>query len=450
MELPLKLTKLLKNPLITGTLLMTCAGVVSRVIGFFYRIFLSRTIGAESLGLYQLMGPVFSMCFALTASSIQTSISRFVGDATGTCKGDRCGEKKARIYLFLGLCLSCLLSVLCICFIRRNAGWIALHLLGEARCAPLLILLSYSLLPSCIHACINGYYYGQKRAFVPSLCQLAEQLARVGSVWIIWQVITSQGKALNEWHAVAGLVIGELLGLLISLSAYALEPRIPLREYLEQKESLVPMAHALAAMVLPLTCNRVLVSASSGLENLLIPQKLQAFGYSSKDALALYGILSGMTMSIILFPGVLTNSFSVLLLPSISEAKAAGRQSLIRSAIRRAVLYGMLLGLVFSVLFLAFGEWIGIRLFHNALCGRYIKRLAFLCPLMYISSLLNSIMHGLGMPGRVLAINLLACLIRVSMIWFLVPAEGISAYLWSILLSQVFAALACMIELRGQ
>lgn len=76
MEFPLNISRFLKNPLITGTLLMTASGIASRIIGFFYRIFLAQTIGAEALGVYQLIAPVFAMCFALTASSIQTSISK--------------------------------------------------------------------------------------------------------------------------------------------------------------------------------------------------------------------------------------------------------------------------------------------------------------------------------------------------------------------------------------
>ena len=103
------LSRFTKNPLITGTLLMTAAGIISRIVGFFYRIFLSRAIGAEALGIYQLIAPVFSMCFALTASAIQTSISKFVGDSIGKCQGDSCGEKRARTYLMIGLILSAFL-----------------------------------------------------------------------------------------------------------------------------------------------------------------------------------------------------------------------------------------------------------------------------------------------------------------------------------------------------
>ena len=442
------LSSLKKNPLITGTLLMTAAGVLSRVIGFFYRIFLSRTIGAEALGIYQLIGPVFSLCFALTASSIQTSISKFVGDAIGGCKDSLCGEKKARAYLILGLVLSCGLSILTGIFMYFNADWIAVRFLGEARCAPLLVLLTYSLLPCCIHACINGYYYGRKNAFVPSLCQLIEQIARVGSVWIIFQITTEKGIPLTAFHAVCGLVIGECFGLLVSMSALLREKRLPRGSYTSDSICNSTMTHAFLAMVIPLTINRLSVAFSTSLENLLIPQKLQLYGYTQTDALSIYGILSGMTLSIILFPCVLTNSLSVLLLPAISEARGRSNENQIRRTTKEAIQLGLLLGFAFTILFLLTGDMIGNKLFHNALARHFICRLAWLCPLMYITSLLNSILHGLGRPKQVLFVNLLACLIRIGMIWFLVPAYGIGAYLWGLLLSQVFASVACMWLLR--
>lgn len=442
------LSRFTKNPLITGTLLMTVAGIISRIIGFFYRIFLSRAIGAEALGIYQLIAPVFSMCFALTASAIQTSISKFVGDSIGKCQGDSCGEKRARTYLMIGLILSCTFSIMVGAFIYCNANWLALHLLGEARCATLLVMLTYSLLPSCIHACINGYYYGKKKAFIPSLCQIIEQFARVGSVYLIYEVVSDKGLPLTAAHAVAGLVIGEFAGLLVCSLAFFSEKRLPLSSYKSILPSSRKMTMLMLSMIFPLTLNRVSVALSASLENLLIPQKLQVYGYTAGDALSIYGILTGMTMSIILFPCVLTNSFSVLLLPAISEAKGKNQTRQIQTATKKALLYGLLLGLLFTFFFLCTGNWIGNHLFHNALSGTFICKLSWLCPLLYITSLLGSILHGLGKARQVLFVNLLACGIRISMIWFLVPAYGIGAYLWGLLLSQVFATISSVLVLR--
>ena len=95
-----------KRTLFTGTLLLTAAGILSRFIGFFYKIFLSRTIGAEGLGIYQLIFPVMALCFSLTSAGIQTSVSRFVSSEIG--KQNPAG---ARFYLLIGLILSVCLSV---------------------------------------------------------------------------------------------------------------------------------------------------------------------------------------------------------------------------------------------------------------------------------------------------------------------------------------------------
>ena len=80
----------------------------------------------------------------------------------------------------------------------------------------------------------------------------------------------------------------------------------------------------------------------------------------------------------------------------------------------------------------------GEVLFHNTLAGNFICQLSWLCPLLYVTSLLSSILHGLGNARQVLFVTLLACMIRICMILFLVPQYGIDAYLWGMLLSMSY------------
>ena len=189
-----------KRTLFTGTLLLTAAGILSRFIGFFYKIFLSRTIGAEGLGIYQLIFPVMALCFSLTSAGIQTSVSRFVSSEIG--KQNPAG---ARFYLLIGLILSVCLSVFTGLFMWNNSEFIAGSFLQEMRCAPLIKILSFCYVPCSIHSCINGYYYGLKKALVPSLSQLAEQSARVGGVYLIYLVAQSNGRSIAISDAVWGL-----------------------------------------------------------------------------------------------------------------------------------------------------------------------------------------------------------------------------------------------------
>ena len=57
-----------RHPLIFGTIILTATGLITRVIGFFYRIYLSRLFGEEGMGIYQLLSPALSLSFSLTAA----------------------------------------------------------------------------------------------------------------------------------------------------------------------------------------------------------------------------------------------------------------------------------------------------------------------------------------------------------------------------------------------
>ena len=420
----------MRSTFITGTLLLTVAGVLTRIIGFFYRVFLSRTIGAEGLGIYQLLSPVMALGFAVTAAGIQTSISRFVSAEIG--KKNPAG---ARRYLFVGLFLSMVLSVLTGLFIWKNAALIAGSWLGDARCEPLLGILSLSFVPCCIHACINGYYYGLKKTGIPALTQLTEQLARVGTVYILYQIHMGSNTPVPLSITMWGAVMGEVASTLVSVSFARLLP---------SGDSIAPSIASctkdLILMAAPLTANRVVLNLFASFENIMIPNRLRLFGYTNSEALGVYGILTGMAMSIIMFPSVITNSVSVLLLPTISEAKAMGNEHLIRRTIKKTVSACLVLGFLCTGGFLVTGRFLGNALFGNALAGTFIVTLGWICPFLYLSSTMSSVLHGLGFPSLTFALNLLACGIRILFVLFALPVYGVRGYLWGILLSQIVTA----------
>ena len=155
----MKKYRLFQNSLISGTLLLTGTGVASRFIGFYYKIFLSRTIGAEGLGIYQLVFPVFALFLSVSAAGIQTSISRF----TAGCARDR----QAKGYLAAGLSLSVTLALMGMFIIRANADWFCHVMMEDVNGAGLLHIMSLAIPLSAVHSCINGYYYGLKKAAIP-------------------------------------------------------------------------------------------------------------------------------------------------------------------------------------------------------------------------------------------------------------------------------------------
>lgn len=440
----LKMTELNSHPLITGTLLLTLAGLLSRLIGFFYRIFLSQTIGAEGMGIYQLTIPIHILTISLTASAIQTAISRFVAQAAispgsseqvSSSKRTLCNEK---CYLTAGLTLSLTLSFACTAFLYRFSDLIAVRFLEEPRCAPLLQILSFTIPFGAIHSCINGYFYGLKKTFVPASSQLLEQIARVASVWLFFEISMEKHNAISLNLVIWGMVIGEIAATLFSISF--------LRRKKNQGSRLFAMKQ-IFVLSLPLSANRVLVNILQSMEAVMIPGQLRQYGYTTSESLSVYGILTGMALPMVLFPSVLTNSVSVMLLPAIAEAQKKKEHRYILTMIKKTCFYSLLLGFGCTLMFLLFGQWMGRFLFGNELAGTFIIILGWICPFLYLSTTLHSILNGLGKTTTTFFLNVLGLGIRIGFVLFVIPFAGMKGYLWGLLLSQAVMAAGALFML---
>lgn len=441
-----------KNPLITGTAILTLTGLISRLIGFFYRIFLSNVFGAEGMGIYQLISPVLALSFALTVSGIQTAISKYVANENST--HDYTTSFRT---LWAGFLMAFSLSLTCAALIYHWSEAIAVTCLMEARTAPLLRIIALSIPLACVHSCINGYFYGIRKTAIPAISQLAEQICRVGSVYLIYYICREHQMEPTISFAVVGLVIGESASMIVSILAILSRAHkvFPYRAFLPVRTEKIK-THCIAiyghimgqllALAVPLSANRLVINLLQSIEAIYIPNRLMAYGLNNTDALGVYGVLTGMSLPLILFPSAITNSISVLLLPIVAEADANGNQAAVRRAVLTSIRYCLLLGFGCTALFLLCGRLAGRILFHSQLAGSFILTLSFICPFMYIASTLGSILNGLGKTAQTFCYSVVSLLLRLAFVFFAIPCYGIKGYLWGILASQILQTTLCTVS----
>ena len=429
-----------KHTLITGTLLLTATGFLTRVLGFFYRIFLSRAIGAEGLGIYNMVHPIFGICFALCAGSIQTAISRFV--AANLSKG--------KAVFRTGMAISLSISIALSLIIWKNADFLAAYVLLEKRCAPLLPFIALSVPFSAIHACINGYYYGIKRTKVPAFSQVVEQVIRMAAVFVLANMLISSGKPITVQLAVTGHLIGEIAACVYTVLAISFS-KSGKEETGSQTGFFAGMreiAAPLMALALPLMGNRLVLNILASAEAIWIPSRLNAFGLTNSEAFSVYGVLTGMALPFILFPSTITNSMSVLLLPTVAEAQSLGNDSRISSTIAMSLRYSLYMGILCIGIFILFGNELGVSVFHNSESGEYIRVLAWLCPFLYLATTMGSILNGLGKTSTTFIQNVCALLLRLAFVLVGIPKIGMLAYLWGMLASELLLALMHLYSLK--
>ena len=424
------------HPLITGTLLLTAVGFFCRILGFFYRIFLSRTIGAEGLGLYQMIFPIHGIAFALCAGPIQTSLSRLTAAS----------PEKGRAFLRVSLALSLSIALQLTSLIYTFADFLAARVLLAPECAPLLPALALSIPFCAIHACCCGYYYGLKKTAVPAFSQVVEQCIRIFSVLLIVHVCRTNRIPITVLLAVWGLLIGEAASAVFCLLVYGCSKSVAILP--NANTPITPLLLPLLTMALPLMANRLTLSFLQSLEAIFVPNQLLLSGLSRVESVSIYGVLTGMALPFVLFPSAITNSLAVVLLPAVSEAQAQNQPDKIERTISMALRYSLYMGILCVGLFTRFGPALGETFYHNADAGRFIQILSWLCPFLYLATSSGSILNGLGKTKLTFFHHLVSLLIRIAFVWFGIPEFGIRACLWGMLASEMLLALLHILALR--
>lgn len=443
-----KIIRILKSPIITGTLILTLASFATRIIGFYYKIFLSRIFHEEGLGILGLTTPLIVLVHSITSSGIQNAITRYVAAVKEK------NVKKAYCYLFSGMILSVSLSVIMTFLVYKGSTFISYNILHETRCTPLLRLLALSFPLASIHGCINSFFFAYKNTKVPAITMLLEQITRVATVYILYfySSTVQNGSILSLSASCLGILTGECVSALLSCifllcSAKTLND-LHSRPSTYHKIIKLSQGIEIFKMSIPLSLSRIGISLLSTVETTNLPRQLVKSGISNKMALSLYGTFSGMAFPLILFPCAITNSTASIIMPTISEAQASGNILKIKRVFYLTILFSTVLGIGCMMFFFCFADVLGQLLFTSSMAGSQIRALSLICPFLYLSGLLTSILHGLGKTTLTFIFSVSSVCIRLLFVLYIIPISGFKGYVYGILISQIFTCLLNYVALK--
>jgi len=410
-----------KNVLIKGALTLTAANIITRLIGFAYRIFMAGAIGPEGMGLFQLIMPIYSLAWAISCSGITTTLSRLV--AAEQAKGEYGNMRRLlRQSLLITSGIAALLTIALFIF----ADTIGAGILNDDRLGLSLRILSAAMVFMAAGSCIRGYFLGLQKATIPAVSQIIEQLARMTIIFMLAGTFIPQGLEYASAAAVIGIVVGEALSFAYVYIAYKRHRRGAPKKtpLMTQNQALF----AIMAMATPLTLNRISSSFLSAVENVLIPQRLQLFGHSAEEAMAIFGKITGMAMPLIFFPSAVLTALSISLVPSISEAVAMGQMRRVYSTISKSIVLTSVIAFGAGLIFVVFPHEIG-QIVYNQDLRMFLLVLGLMCPFWYLNITFSGILNGLGEQVFIFRNSLLASVINIAFTFFLVPIYGVWAFL---------------------
>ncbi|MCL2407166.1 MAG: polysaccharide biosynthesis protein [Defluviitaleaceae bacterium] len=432
------------STIIKGALILTLAGIITRILGFIYRIYIAGEIGAEGMGLYQLIIPLYTMAWSISCAGITTTVSKLV--AAEAADGNKANLRRITyISIFLTTALG--LAVMSILFI--GADFIANNLLNDARTVMSIRILAPIVPFMAAGSAIRGYFTGLSKMHIPATSQVLEQVVRMVVIAIALQAVAGRGLEFAAAAAVIGVGAGEVLSFLFVLFMYRCD-RMKNNEAAAADGPTMRKRVALITIVsmsLPLTLNRVTGSLLSAVENVFIPRSLQAYGLSAGEAMAEFGRITGMAMPLIFFPSAFLVSLSVSLVPAVSESVAKKTLPNLEPILSKAFFFTILVGIGAAALFLSFSAELGMAIYSQNI-GQILFLMAFVCPLWYINITINGVLNGLGAMGTVFKNNLISSAITILSIIFFVPRFGIAAFAGGWFFGVLCQVILSMVKIR--
>ncbi len=411
-----------------GTLTLFGAGLVNRILGFFYRIVLAQRLGSQGMGLLGFAFPVLHVAITASTAGLPVAVSKIVAErAAIDPRGVRAVLRTALRFVVL---TSLSITVLLLVSLRT----VSRYLLADPRAIYPLIALVPMLTIVAISSVLRGYFQGLQRMTPSAIGAVIEQVVRIGSaLWLIDKFLP-RGIEWGAAAAAAGMVLGEMCGLLVLAATYYLRPGpAPVAAAYTPAASRRALAELLA-MALPISFTRIIGSVTEFLDAAIIPRRLEAGGMSRDAATAFFGNLTGMAIPLLFFPTVITFALTQALVPAVSDAYARKNLALVRMRTSQAIYLALVVSLPASVVFALYGHTLGILFYGQRQVGDLMVPLALAAPFVYLEASVSAVLRGLGLASLSMWNGLAGSGVRLVIVYTLsaMPTIGMRAVILGI------------------
>lgn len=370
-----------------GAFILTIGNICSQLLGFAYRIALSRMIGSEGMGLFQLIFPFYSLALTIAVSGIGVAVSRLSAEYIAL-RNYLAIRQLIRRAIIVFVCIFGILSV----FILIFAKGIASVFLGDERTQ----LALYALLPVIFLTGIENihkhFFYGSREFNPPAISDLLEQVIRMSAVLLLLYLFLPQPDEHMLVIIVTGMLICEIFSSLFLRIIYKQRMRnVPSDGKIEQG-----MTARIGKIAVPISiaglCNKLL----STLIIIIIPRRLVVSGLTYPQAISAYGVLFGMTLPLLNLPSAMIVGLGLVMVPKLSENLALGNMRDARNKISRAITATSFLILPSVAILVPLGPQIGYLLFRQNVNEALLLPLAASTVFSLYMLVFGNILNGLG------------------------------------------------------
>ncbi len=419
-----------KKTFIKGAAILGIAGLITQILGAFFRIPLGNIIGDEGMGYYQTVYPIYIFLLVFSTNGAPAAISKMTSEKI--VQGD---HKGARRIFKLSFVVMFILGMAAFLIFTLGAKPIVYYLSGQYGAYYAMLAIAPALILVPLMSVFRGYFQGMQDMAPTAVSQLTEQTIRVALGLTLAFLFLPKGIPVSAAGATLGTSIGPVAGLLIITVLYIRKKNdlIKLEKNQERfpKEPARKIFKTLVWIAVPITIGVSILPIMNIVDVSIVMTRMTDSGVSVENANALYGQLTGLAGPIINIPMALGLSIALSMVPAIASAHAVNDNEFLQDNVRLGLRTAMIVGVPCSLGLMSISRPVMLLLYPlqkesalNAAPCLFILSIGII--FLSVAQAMAGVLQGIGKPSRAVAALALGVIVKGVFTYLLVGIPSLN------------------------
>ncbi len=422
--------KINKSSLLYGTVFLTAVNMIAQSLGFIYRVFITGLIGAENMGLYQLLMPAYFVITSFCYSGLTVAVARLISENEANKGEDAKIIVNNAFTVFIAVSVS--VSVIIYIFSAKiSSGFI-----GDSRTEKALLILLPCMILTGIENISKNYFYGINNVKTPAVLEILEQIIRISAVVSLLLVFSP----VRGDDAIAFIALGMVICEIFSAVIITLLRVRHIRKH--SQRSIVKKCNKsyykkILSIAIPVCATNLSGALMDSVNSSMIPKRLVESGISPSEALESFGTLFGMSMPLISLPTVFVGALCLIIVPSLSKLTSLGKIKELRNKISKILSVAMTVIVPIMAFFLPVAPYVAKLIYGDMEIGENLFLVATGTVLGVLQAITGSIAYSLGKERPTTFSFIAGDYIQVACSYFLVsiPSFRLNGFVIGLILS---------------
>ena len=415
-----------KDNFLKNSFLLIASNVTTGILSFIFNIYLSKVLGAEGMGLYNLVMPIYNLFICLMTAGIVASISKLTAVYTQKREHNNI-VKTIRVVSLFNISWAFLIGII----VFFSAPLIGKYGVNDVRTIDAIRVICPAMVCIAISNILKGYFYGTSKITVPAIIDIFEKAMRIVIVSLLIFLANAQTLESMVTLATVALCIGEFQSLFFLLIYYKYSiNKMPASH--EKTESRFQLLFDVVIISIPLLINGFLTNILGTLSTLIVPRRLIVSGFSYAEALSMIGRYNGMALSIITIPLIVVATINTLLIPDLSQTLVLGKQYEASLRIKKIIKFAFLLGISSTVICNVIPDALGQMFYGRNDLGSYLRFASLTAPILFPAVTMFGILNGLNRQSIILRNSLIEAIIELICLYIFTAIPSINIFGYSL------------------